>query len=144
MTVAVARVYLPLTATELAALRASGELTGDRVRAYAVTPGLQDAFPGADDEELEYAALRDASDAARALRDAGQTHRVVAAADVDEAFLLVPDDAAGDVPSRQDLRGPVALRRIASFHVDEAPTDDADLLWYDVTEIDEVVRLSTA
>jgi hypothetical protein len=140
----IARVYLPLTAAQLAALRADGELTGDRVRAYAVTPGLAESFPGADEEELEYAALRDASDAARALRDAGQTHRVIAAADVDEAFLHAPDDAAGDVPSRRDVQGPVTLRRVASFHVDEAPTDDADLLWYDVTEIDEVVRLSSA
>ena len=140
----IARVYLPLTAAQLADLAAHGELAGDRVRAYAVTPGLADGFPGADEEELEYAALRDASDAARALRDPGQTHRVIAAADVDAAFLHAPDDAAGDVPSRQDVQGPVALRRVASFHVDEAPTDDADLLWYDVTEIDEVVRLSTA
>jgi hypothetical protein len=140
----IARVYLPLTAAQLAELASRGELAGDRVRAYAVTPGLADSFPGADEEELEYAALRDASDAARALRGPGQTHRVIAAADVDAALLHVPDDAAGDVPSRQDVQGPVALRRVASFHVDEAPTDDADLLWYDVTEIDEVVRLSTA
>ena len=141
---AAVRVYVPLSTSTLADLANAGELGAERVRAYAVTPGLAESYPGADEEELEFAALQDASDAARALRGEGQTHRVIAAADVDEATLLVADDAAGDVVSRQDLRGPVARRRVASFHVDEAPTDDADLLWYDVTEIDEVLRLSRA
>ena len=65
MRMPIARVYLPLTAAQLADLAAHGELAGDRVRAYAVTPGLADGFPGADEEELEYAAVRDASDADR-------------------------------------------------------------------------------
>ena len=56
-----------------------------------------------------------------------------------------PRGAAGspgaDVPSRREVRGPVSLRRIVSLHVDEAPTDDADLLWYDVTELEEVARI---
>ncbi len=140
----VVRVYLPLGTSALETMRTTGELTGQRLRAYAVTPGLADGLPGAGEEELEYAALSDASDAARALRDPGQTHRVIAAADVDEAFVLEPEDGDGDVPARRDVRGPVSLRRVASFHVDEAPADDADLLWYDATEVDEVLRLSRA
>jgi hypothetical protein len=35
------------------------------------------------------------------------------------------------------------LARVVSFHVDETAGDDGmdDLLWYDVTELDEVLRL---
>ena len=38
---------------------------------------------------------------------------------------------------------PVPLNRIVSLHVDETAGDQgmADLLWYDVTELDEVLRL---
>lgn len=135
------RTYLPLTATDVRALRERGELGGGLRRAYAVTAGLRATFPGADEEELEFAALGDASDAARALRDPGQSHRLVAAADLDSDLLTAPADPGADVPSRREVRGPVSLRRIVSLHVDEAPTDDADLLWYDVTELEEVARI---
>ena len=40
-------------------------------------------------------------------------------------------------------RHPLERRRFVSFHVDEEPgaTDVADLLWYDVTELDDVRAL---
>jgi hypothetical protein len=38
---------------------------------------------------------------------------------------------------------PVPLRRVVAFHVDENAGDEgtSDLLWYDATELDEVLRL---
>jgi len=36
------------------------------------------------------------------------------------------------------------LRQLVSFHVDENPRPEADLMWYDVTEVTAVLALVSA
>lgn len=131
------RVYVPLDPTTLATLRQSGELgpapvSGHAALAPSTRPGI-----GNDDEEREYAAWSAAAhDAADRAPDGGR--RVIASADVDAAVVQrgAPDETAVELDSV------VALPRIASFHIDEEPGGEvSDLLWYDVTELDDVVTL---
>jgi hypothetical protein len=142
--VPVVRVYLPLGRDGLEELAGSGSLSagpGTPRVAYAVTPALEASAPGHDVEDLEYAAFSDAVAAAGALREVPRHRRVVAAADAD-ASCVVPRE--GRPVSRVVVTGPLPLSRVASFHVDDeisvgVPDDEADeLLWYDVTELDDV------
>jgi hypothetical protein len=137
------RIYLPLTPADVAQLAGSGEVAPSS--AYAVTPALRSDLPAGDEEEREYVAMGDAVAAAGELRDAAAGaipgKRVVAAADVDTASVLVSPARPGEARSLVRLAGPVPLRRVVSLHVDEEPGGDDDLLWYDVTELDVVTRL---
>ncbi len=140
---ALTRIYLPLDGAGVRTLRDSRRIGSGPVRAYAVTAALERANP-ADrlEEELEFVALVEAADVAREVAGAGK--RVVAAADVDSTLVGAPAGGAVDRPSAVDVVGPLELGRFVSLHVDEeAGGADEDLLWYDVTEIDEVVRLTT-
>ena len=137
------RIYLPLTPAEVAELGRAGEVTP--TSAYAVTPALRSDLPAGDEEEREYVAMGDAVAAAGELRDGpgggGGGKRVVAAADVDTTSVIVSPARPGEARSLVRLAGPVSLRRVVSMHVDEEDGGDDDLLWYDVTELDEVTRL---
>lgn len=143
----VVRVYLPLDSSALAALRRSGEVGPSPVVGHAAAPpgARPSARPSArqgignDDEEREYAAWSAA--AADAAERAGDgERRVVASADVDAAVV----GRAADGGTGVEVDAVVALSRIASFHVDEEPGGEvADLLWYDVTELDDVIALVT-
>lgn len=132
------RVYLPLAVEDLTALRDGRDLGPGPLAAHGVTPALGRPGLTTDTEELEHLAWVAAAEEAEALRD-GQTHRVVAAADVEEGSVSVP--VAGDVPSRVDVDGYVGRSRLVSFHVDEhaGDTGTADLLWFDVTELADVL-----
>ena len=141
---AVVRVYVPLGRTVLEELAAAGSLPagpGSPISAYAVTSALRSRAPGLDVEDLEYAAFSDAVAATAGVRESPQHRRVVAAADADPSWVVqgVADPASGVV-----LVAPLPLSRVASFHVDdEAAVGRADeeadeLLWYDVTELDDV------
>jgi hypothetical protein len=136
------RIYLPLNGSRLQALAASRSLSGAPLAAFAVTSRLERSLPTGEEEEWEYAALCEAVEAAGALRERPDAKRVVAAADVDPAWVVA---SAGDgTPlSAVEVSEAVPLRRIASFHIDELPGADGteDLLWYDATELDEVTRL---
>ena len=138
-----ARVYLPLSAAQLEALAGPGQSVTPTI-GYAVTDRLERAHPGADEEQLEYAAFQAAS-AEAARRLAGKPERrVVAAADVDRAALVdedAPDEDAPDELGRVRLGAPVLLRTIVSLHVDEQPGSDDGLQWYDVTELQSVRAL---
>lgn len=130
------RVYVPLTSSGLAALVAEGRLDGP-LRAHAVTDTLRQVWAGADDEELEYAALVAAGDASWAARGPGdRPRRHVVAADV-PAVADVGDP--GD-PSAVDVAADVPWKRIASAHVDtddqpEGETPDDDLAWFATQEV---------
>ncbi len=134
------RVYLPLTAADLAALEAGDEVGRPPVPAHAVTPALGRPGLTTDEEELEHLAWLAATEEAGATSGAG-ARRVVAAADVDTEVVAHP--TSPDRPSRVELTEPVRRRDVVSFHVDEQPgaQDPADMLWYDVTELAEVRRL---
>jgi hypothetical protein len=132
------RIYLPLNAKGLRRLAAAREVGPAPLRAFAVTDRVERALPEGDEEEWEYAALTDAAAAASAA--AGPAHkRVIAAADVDPDWVNVE----GDADSAVIVAEPVPLRRVVAFHVDEKAGDEgtSDLLWYDATELDEVLRL---
>jgi hypothetical protein len=139
----VVRVYVPLGRAALEELASTGALAagpGAPRTAYAVTSGLEQAAPGLDVEDLEYAAFSDAVEAAAGLRSARSDRRVVAAADADPAWVSPRDGAP---VSKVVLTAPVPLSRVASFHIDDEVTagmdEEADeLLWYDVTELDDV------
>lgn len=136
------RIYLPLNATDLGHLAEARELGAAPLRAFAVTERLERSLPTGDDEEWEYAALCDALDAAGERRVDPGDKRVVAAADVDDSSVAPCPDGS-EVLSAVEVAAPVPLRHIVSFHIDESPgaEDPEDLMWYDATELDEVIRL---
>lgn len=134
----VRRIYLPLDLDQAQSLL-GGAAAGDgqgSLRAYAVTRAVAAELADDDEEEREYDALLEC--AAEAGRLAGDSRRVVAAADVDDRYVTEVEGGYAEV----DLTTPVPLARVVAFHVDET-TDhsDEDLLWYDVTELDDVVAL---
>ncbi len=137
------RVYLPLSSAAVVRLAATRVVAGPDITAYAVTQELERANPGADEEDLEYLALGAAAEAAATIREHPADRRVVLAADVEPAWVERPHTSG---PSSQvRLTEDVPLRLVVSFHVDEAGAapgpGEADLLWYDATELDEVARM---
>lgn len=132
------RVYLALTADDVAALGAGRPLGPAPIHAHAVTAALGRPGLVTDEEELEHLAWLAATHEAVGRTAGGKLRRVVASADVDAATVVRP--TAPDTASRVELSVAVDLRRIVSFHVDEEPgaTDPTDLLWFDVTELSAV------
>ncbi len=137
------RVYVPLSPADLDTLSTGGAVDRVPLRAHAVTPALGSPGLTTDEEELEHLAWVAATEEASATVSPG-TRRVVAAADVEVEVVTHPD--APDVPSRVEVTDPLRSRQVVSFHVDEEPgvTGTTDLLWYDVTELDDVRALVTA
>jgi NTE family protein len=135
------RIYIPLNASALRSLSTGGAIQPAPFPAHAVTQALRDSASNAAQDELEYAALNDAAQTSGALLTAGESRRIVAAADVSSDFVgsAEPDDS--DVESAVSISEAVALKRIASFHVDGDAAEDGDLLWYDVTELPVVLAL---
>lgn len=134
---------------------------------HAVTPSLSAYFAQADTEELEYAAMVEAAESSLRLLaqdPSAPPRRVVAAVD---AALSVAPSGGEHAMSAVLLPGPVPLRDVVSFHIDEAEAeadvraatgaigaadagDEAaqllvdqaevhDLLWFDVSELDQLV-----
>ena len=135
------RIYLPMTPDDVRRLAAEREVGPSPLPAYAVTQRLERSHAAdALEEELEYAALTEAAERAARLQGSSVVKRVVAAADVDPAWVSgVEDEGLAAV----EITQPVPLRLVVSFHVDETAGDQGleDLLWYDATELDEVLRL---
>jgi len=135
------RIYLPMTPDDVRRLAADREVGPAPLRAYAVTQRLErSSAPDLLEEELEYAALTEAVERAAELQGNRVTKRVVAAADVDPAWVAGAEDAG---LAAVEVTQPVPLRLVVSFQVDETAGDQGldDLLWYDATELDEVLRL---
>ena len=123
------RVYLPATTNVLRALVDDGRLTGP-LTAFAVTPRVREFYAlsdaGADEEELEYAALLAAARASLRLVDVDPTaarRRVVLAADVPDAAVVDIEDPDADRGAVRVTRD-VALADVASAHVDGAEAED--------------------
>ncbi len=113
------RVYLPATSATLSTLLETRALTAPQT-AFAVTPGLREWYVDDDIDELEYAALLEASRASLRLLDADSSavrRRVVLAADVPDAAVQVRDDLDRGVVH---VVTRVALADVASVHVDDA------------------------
>ncbi|MDM7853976.1 DUF6912 family protein [Cellulomonas alba] len=150
------RIYLPATLDELDP--AAPLLTGRR--AHAVTTALRAALPDEDEEGLEFVAQLEAADLSLELlaRDPGAPRlRLVVSADVPETSVgAVEDDDAP--PSAVDVLQEVVAAQIVCFLVDEPAAsedvalaaagdaaalerlEEADLLWYDASELGAVPR----
>jgi hypothetical protein len=122
-------VYLPATTNVLRTLVDEGRLTGP-LTAFAVTPGLREFYAlsdaGADEEELEYAALLAAARASLRLVDVDPSaarRRVVLAADVRDSAVSEVEDPHADRGAVR-ISGDVALAAVASAHVDGAEAED--------------------
>jgi len=134
------RVYIPLNASGLRSLSTDGAIQPAPLPAHAVTQAMRDSAPKAEDE-WEYAALNDAAQTSAALLTPGESHRLVAAADVSSDLVGPAEPEDSDVESAVSISETVALKRIASLHVGEDDSEDGDLLWYDVTELPVVLAL---
>jgi hypothetical protein len=161
------RVYVPLTMVELARAHTTGELPGP-FAAHAVTGAVREWYTEGDLEELEYVALTEAAEASlrRVAADPdAPRRRVVVAAEVTAAAVTEVDDPRFRAAVRIDAS--IAVPAVASVHVDEddaakvvaeaiialaaadAGDEDArfvldeaeatELLWYDVTEIGDLI-----
>jgi hypothetical protein len=159
------RVYVPATWPMLRTLVKTGVLDPIGGTAFALTPGLREAYTSGDDEELEYAAMSHAARASLRLlsiefglgEDATPARRVVVSADVD--VTLRPDLDDGAVR----ISGSVPFESIAAVHVDTeeaeyavreasgavdaadlgdldaeflvGEAEDHDMAWYDPSEV---------
>jgi len=161
------RVYLPATLPALAALRDKGELPPPG-EAHAVTPDLREWYAEGDEEELEYVAFtRAAQGALRLLRAdaAAPRRRVVVSVDLPPSAVRPGARELGS--SLVVIGAAVPLAAVAAIHVDDAEAgpdveaaaaviaeaeagdpdaqftvdgaEDHDLLWYDPTELDQLV-----
>ncbi|MGP3992060.1 DUF6912 family protein [Streptomyces sp. 3N207] len=131
------RVYVPLTLPALSEAHGAGELGPAPVEAYAVTPGLLAWWGSQDEEELEYAALRQAAGASlRLLADQFEAarRRVVVVAEAAEATVTVAEETGGERDDEGDDEGAVGrvrltaavpLTKAAAVHLDaEDAVDD--------------------
>lgn len=161
------RVYVPATVELLRALRDNG--FQPPVAAHAVTAALREWYVEGDLEELEYAASDEAAEASLRLVAATASavpRRVVVAADVPDDAVK----PSGLARSGVEVQVPVTVPEVVSVHVDDdearadvrvaaqalsaadAGDEDAaadvqqaagsELLWYDVTELDDVLGLT--
>ena len=135
------RIYVPLLPEAVRRLAADREIGPAPVAAFGVTERIERADPTGLEEEWEYAALTEAADAAALLQGTTVAKRVVAAADVDPG--TVSSDGTRESLAAVTVSSPIPLRQVVSFHVDEEAGDQGmeDLLWYDATELDELLRL---
>jgi CRP-like cAMP-binding protein len=138
----VTRIYVPLNASMLRSLDRDRTLGDAPFLAHAVTPALRADAIGAGQDQWEYAALSDAVRSSAALLTAGESRRVVAAADVESEVVGSAGPGTSIDESAVFISEPVALNRIASFHVDgDNSSEDDELLWYDVTELPAILAL---
>jgi hypothetical protein len=160
------RVYVPATVPMLARLREEGLVAEE---AHAVTPELREWYAEGDEEELEYIAFtRAAQDSLLLLRadPSAPRRRVVVSVDLPARAVGRVNGELGSSVVR--LTGPVPVKVVAAIHVDGAEavddvataaeviaeaqagdpdaqftvdgTEDHELEWYDVTELDLLLR----
>ena len=148
------RIYLPATAAHLraAALGSSQE----PLVAHAATPALGRALPEEDEEGLEVSASLCAADASLVLlaepgAEGLADRRIVIAADVDAEYVRELAVEGDVLPGTVEVTGEIPWEDVAALLVDEAAAEadvraarlgdeDADLLWYDVTERDALAE----
>jgi hypothetical protein len=162
------RVYLPTTLPGLARAHVRGVLPGP-MPAHAVTATLREWYTEGDAEEFEYVALTEAAESSLRLLAAdpdAPRRRVVIAADVPvgavseqpddrcrsavRVVVDVPISAVASVHVDEESAGTVVAEAIIALDAAEAGDDDAqfsldeaeatELLWYDVTEIANLVE----
>lgn len=129
------RVYIALTSAGLAELIAQGRLAGP-LAGHAVTDELRAAWPEADEESWEFAAMLAAGeDSWNARTPEDRARRIVLAADVPS---VVP--ASADSATAVQVAADIPLKRVAALHMDTEDLDsepdfDEDLAWFAAQEI---------
>ncbi len=129
------RVYVPLTSTGVAALVAERRLAGP-LPAHTVTEELRLAWPEAEQDDWEFAAMLAAGEDSWTSRAAGDAPR---------RFVLAVDAAeVTDGEGTGVTVGDVVWKRIASLHADTEdwsgePDLDADLAWFATQEIPDLL-----
>jgi hypothetical protein len=114
------RIYLPATLVTLADLHKSGEHGPAPITGFAVTPALREWYTDEDEDELEYAAFRDAAVASLRLLDADPTaprRRVVLSADVPDGEVRPHPELDRSVVR---VSVPTPIEWFAAVHVDSA------------------------
>lgn len=140
------RIYIPATLRMLRGFVTDGRFQPLSGTAFALTPALRESYSSGDDEELEYAAMREAARASLRLiaaeredaepsgdsgqgadvsedteeQSGGQPRRVVVSADVKDATLRPDLDFAV-----VRVGGPVDWRKVAAVHVDTSEAEEA-------------------
>ncbi len=121
------RVYVPTTVAGLRKLLAEEQVQPVSGTAFALTPGLREAYTAGDEEELEYVAMTEAARGSLRLLATeiaedpdAPARRAVIAADVDDVTLRPDLDAAV-----VRIAGPIPMRRLAAVHLDLAEATDA-------------------
>jgi hypothetical protein len=121
------RVYVPTTVAGLRKLLAEEQVQPHSGTAFALTPGLREAYTAGDEEELEYVAMTEAARGSLrllAIELAEDTdapaRRAVIAADVEDVTLRPDLDAAV-----VRIAGPIPMRRLAAVHLDLAEATEA-------------------
>lgn len=117
------RVYVPATFTLLRTLLEAGALSP--AHAFAVTPAVREWYAEGGEEELEYAALREAATASLRLLDVdplAARRRVVVAVDVPDQEVTARPDLDRAVVA---LGAPVPLSAVAAVHADGSEAEDA-------------------
>lgn len=118
------RVYLAAGVAGVNALAEKGAVSAP---AFAVSAAMRRAEPTVDEDDLEYEAALLAEEVQRA---AGERVVVIAANVLDATEPA--EDGAVEIAS-------VPRSRVVSLHVAEDGADeDEELLWFDVTELDQV------
>lgn len=126
------RVYIPATMPVLSELAKRGELGPGPLTGYSVTPALREWYVEGDEEELEYAAMTEAARGALRMLAAdplAPRRRVVVAAELFDAVVTPVGTpvsrAQGVEPGEVRIDGLIALRDVASFHVDDVAAEPA-------------------
>lgn len=114
------RVYVPSSWPGLRDLLLSDGLGPPPILGHAVTDGLRHGFPGAGEEEWEYAALSAAARSSLGLiGHEDPPRRVVVALDADTVLPGVAED-----PTVVEVGEAVPLRRVAAVMVDATDAED--------------------
>jgi len=135
------RVYVPATLSDLARFVEEGGIGPTPVHAHAVTAWLRAAWPEADQEEWEYAALMAAADASIGLlTEEDRPRRVVVVAEADDV-TEDPESTAVNVDSA------IPMRVVQAVHADTVDIDPSlpeqlgDLGWFGVQEVLDLIAV---
>ena len=133
------RVYVPASLEALARFTTEGGIGPTPVRAHAVTAWLRAAWPEADQEEWEYAALMAAADDSLALlTEDDRPRRVVLVAEADD-LVEDPESTALSIDSAIPMRVVHAVQADTVDINPSMPEQLGDLGWFGVQEIPDLL-----
>ncbi len=133
------RVYVPASLSLLARFTEEGGIGPTPVYAHAVTAWLRAAWPEADEEEWEYAALMAAADASLVYLTAEDPPRRVVLVAETKDLIEDPESTALTIDSA------IPMRAVHAVHADTVDIDPSfpeqlgDLGWFGVQEIPDLL-----